>query len=177
MLFFYDLGTIDSGHSYADSCSLDSVTHDVICECHEGYSGPRCEICSENYFGSPELQGGSCSPCDCSNNTDISRPGNCDPITGRCLQCLWNTDGTNCQYCKSGFYGNAFEKNCQDCMCDVLGTDASAGPCDHRTGQCPCLPHVVGSLCDTCEENHWRIASGKGCDPCECDAVGSISDR
>ncbi|XP_057323287.1 laminin subunit beta-1 isoform X1 [Microplitis mediator] len=170
-------GTIDSGHSYAESCSLDPVTHDVICECFDGYVGARCESCAENYFGDPEEPTGSCTACDCSNNTDISRPGNCDPHTGRCLQCLYDTDGPNCQYCKPGFFGNALEKDCRDCMCDVLGTDHAAGPCDHRTGQCPCLPHVIGKLCDSCEENHWRIASGQGCDACECDAVGSVSDK
>ncbi|OAD54662.1 Laminin subunit beta-1 [Eufriesea mexicana] len=170
-------GTLDSGHSYAESCSLDSVTHDVICECFDGYTGPRCESCAENYFGNPEVAGGSCEPCNCNNNTDLRRIGNCDPQTGRCLQCLYNTDGANCQICKAGYYGNALAQDCQDCQCDVLGTDRNAEPCDHRTGQCPCLPHVIGLLCDTCEENHWRIASGQGCDPCECDAVGSISDR
>lgn len=170
-------GTLDSGHSYADSCSLDSITQDVVCECFEGYAGPRCEHCAENYFGNPEVPGGSCEPCDCGNNTDLRRPGNCDPHTGRCLQCLHNTDGHNCQICKPGFYGNALRQDCQDCNCNVLGTNKAAGSCDHRTGQCPCLPHVIGQLCDSCEENHWRIASGEGCDPCECDAVGSLSDR
>ncbi|CAK9826445.1 Laminin subunit beta-1 [Anthophora retusa] len=130
----------------------------------------------ENYFGNPEVPGGSCEPCNCNNNTDLRRPGNCDPHTGRCLQCLYNTDGANCHICKAGFHGNALEQDCQDCQCDVLGTDRNAGPCDHRTGQCPCLPYVIGFFCESCEENHWRIASGQGCDPCECDVVGSLSD-
>ncbi|XP_071580387.1 laminin subunit beta-1 [Temnothorax nylanderi] len=170
-------GTRESGHSYANSCSLDSVTQDVVCECFEGYSGPRCEHCAENYFGDPEVPGGSCQLCECNNNTDLRRPGNCDPHTGHCLQCLFNTDGPTCEVCKAGFYGDALRQDCQDCGCNVLGTDKAAGPCNHRSGQCPCLPHVIGQLCDSCEENHWRIASGQGCDPCECDAVGSISDR
>lgn len=170
-------GTLDSGHSYAESCSLDPVTHDVICECYEGYAGSKCESCADNYFGNPEVPGGSCVACDCSNNTDLYQLGNCDPHTGRCLRCLYDTDGPNCQICKPGFYGDALKQDCRDCQCNVLGTDRTVGTCDHRTGQCPCLPHVVGQLCDSCEENHWRIASGQGCDPCECDVVGSVSDK
>jgi hypothetical protein len=26
-----------------------------------------------------------------------------------------------------------------------------------------------------CKENHWKIASGEGCDACECDEVGSTN--
>lgn len=32
-------GINGSGHSYADRCMLDPYTKDVICNCHEGYSG------------------------------------------------------------------------------------------------------------------------------------------
>lgn len=121
------------------------------------------------------MPGGSCQFCECNNNTDLRRVGNCDPHSGHCLQCLFNTDGPTCEVCKEGFYGDALRQDCQDCRCNILGTDK--GPCSHRTGQCPCLPHVIGQFCDSCEENYWRIASGQGCDPCECDVVGSVSDR
>ncbi|XP_033213933.1 laminin subunit beta-1 [Belonocnema kinseyi] len=179
-------GTYGFGPEGCKACDCDGVgaldnfcdaETDVICECREGYSGPRCDSCAENYYGNPEVPGGSCSACDCSNNTDIYRPGNCDPHTGRCLQCLYNTAGPNCQICKPDYFGNALFKDCQPCGCDVLGTDRDVGSCDHRTGQCPCLPHVIGKLCNACEENHWKIASGQGCDPCECDLVGSVSDK
>uniref|UniRef100_A0ABD2X9T7 Laminin subunit beta-1 n=1 Tax=Trichogramma kaykai TaxID=54128 RepID=A0ABD2X9T7_9HYME len=170
-------GTVDSGHSYADSCSLDPQTQDVVCDCDQGYAGARCDSCADNYFGNPELPGGSCQSCQCNNNTDLARPGNCDPYTGKCLQCLYNTDGFNCQVCKADYYGDALQQNCQACQCNILGTDARAGPCNPTSGQCPCLPHVIGQICDQCEENHWRIASGEGCDPCECDVVGSVSDK
>lgn len=170
-------GTIDSGHSYAQRCSLDPLTLDVVCECSKGYAGPRCDSCAENYFGTPEVQTGRCVLCDCSNNTDPNRHGNCNPHTGRCLQCLYNTDGPNCEICKSDFYGDALRQDCKECRCNVLGTDPRSGPCDHVTGQCACLPNVVGQYCDSCDINHWRIASGEGCDPCDCDAVGSFSDK
>lgn len=149
----------------------------MVCECYEGYGGPRCETCADNFFGNPEVPGGSCERCKCSNNVDPSRSGNCDPRTGRCLQCLYDTSGDHCEVCKPGFYGDALTQDCKDCRCDMRGSNDSTMICDHQTGQCPCLPNVVGQNCDQCEENHWKIGSGVGCEACECDLVGSASEK
>ena len=48
--------------------------------------------------------------------------------------------------------------------------------CDRVTGVCNCLPNVVGEYCDTCLDNHWKIASGEGCEACGCDPVGSTGE-
>ncbi|XP_066997490.2 laminin subunit beta-1 [Anabrus simplex] len=170
-------GTAESGHSYANFCSLDRDTLDVSCECDIGYAGARCDVCADNYFGNPETPGGSCRACNCSKNIDISRPGNCDVRTGECLQCLFNTEGFNCHVCKAGYYGDAINQLCTECVCDLLGTDNSSGICDRNTGQCPCLPNVIGQKCDQCAENHWKIASGTGCEPCDCDPIGSTDEQ
>ena len=45
--------------------------------------------------------------------------------------------------------------------------------CDRKDGTCHCLPNVQGKFCSDCIENHWKIASGEGCEHCECDPVGS----
>ncbi|XP_021926605.1 laminin subunit beta-1 isoform X2 [Zootermopsis nevadensis] len=169
--------TVESGHSYATRCALDARTQDVVCECSVGYAGPRCDVCADNYFGNPERPGGSCRSCNCSNNIDVSRPGNCDIRTGECLQCLFNTEGFNCQICKAGYYGDAVNQECKECTCNLLGTDAEAGPCDRNTGQCSCRPNVIGLNCDQCKENHWKIASGMGCEACDCDPVGSGAEQ
>lgn len=42
-----------------------------------------------------------------------------------------------------------------------MGTNATAGACDRVTGQCPCLPNVVGQQCESCAAHHFNIASGK----------------
>jgi len=154
-------------------CSLDPRTRDAVCECQEGYSGPRCDQCADNYYGQPALAGGACLPCDCSGNTDLSRPGNCHPDTGRCLQCLFDTGGENCGRCRPGFWGDALNRTCRECTCDLMGSEPTEEICDHVTGRCPCLPNVVGLSCDQCAVNHWRIYSGQGCDPCDCDDTGS----
>ncbi|ODN04402.1 Laminin subunit beta-1 [Orchesella cincta] len=170
-------GTISEGHSFASRCALDKQTNDVICECQEGYAGPRCDTCGDNYFGNPEVPGGECRSCSCNNNIDISRPGNCDLKTGECLQCLFNTEGFSCEHCMSGFYGDAISQMCRSCVCNILGTDGAAGACDRITGQCPCLPNVIGTSCDECREDHWKIASGEGCEACDCDPIGSLSTQ
>ncbi|XP_047469022.1 laminin subunit beta-1-like isoform X2 [Penaeus chinensis] len=170
-------GTVDSGHSFADRCALDPRTKDVVCECADGYAGSRCDVCADNYFGNPEVPGGQCESCDCSNNIDISRPGNCDSRSGECIQCLFNSFGFNCERCRPGFYGDALNQQCRECVCNILGTNQTIEFCDHETGQCPCLPNVLGLECDRCAANHWKIASGIGCERCACDPVGSYSEQ
>lgn len=170
-------GVKSVGNSFADRCDLDSDTKDVICYCAEGYAGSRCDVCADNFYGRPEELGGFCSPCDCNDNIDPTKPGNCDPHTGKCLQCLHNTDGDHCEVCKEGYYGDALSKSCIKCNCSELGTNFTIGNCDSFTGQCPCFKNVMGLNCDQCTENHWRIALGTGCDPCDCDLVGSVSSQ
>lgn len=170
-------GTVDTGHSYARHCILDPRTQDVVCQCDPGYTGTRCEICANNYYGNPEVLGGKCTPCNCSNNVDTTKPGNCDPHTGKCLQCLFNTEGFNCEVCRAGYYGDAIQKLCKGCSCSLLGTDSKQGTCDRVSGQCPCLPNVIGLNCDQCTANHWKIASGVGCELCLCDPIGSKSEQ
>ncbi|XP_053600524.1 laminin subunit beta-1 [Plodia interpunctella] len=162
-------------NNHADSCELDSDTKDVLCECKQGYAGALCDVCADNYYGDPIT--GTCEKCECNENIDITKPGNCDPYTGQCLQCLHNTAGDHCEVCEEGYYGNALEKACFKCNCSVLGTNFTRGNCDGITGQCPCFNNVMGINCDQCTENHWRIALGTGCDPCDCDPIGSLSPQ
>lgn len=105
--------TISSGHTHANVCQLDTRTQDMVCYCREGYSGSRCDICAENYFGNPDKPGGNCEKCECSENVDLGRAGNCDLKTGKCLQCLYDTTGDNCEVCRDGFYGDALHQDCR----------------------------------------------------------------
>lgn len=168
---------VATGHNNARECQLDYRNNDMICYCKEGFSGAKCDICADNYFGHPELTNGTCTPCDCSDNIDLNVAGNCDLQTGQCLQCLNNTAGYKCEYCRDGFFGDAFNDDCRQCDCDVLGTDSSILHCDRTTGQCPCLKNVDGIRCDRCKTDFWKIASGEGCEPCDCDERGAVSKQ
>lgn len=169
--------TVSSGNSHADGCSLDSRNNNMNCHCKEGYDGQRCDICADNHFGDAETPGGACQKCNCSNNIDLYDTGNCDRRTGQCQRCLYDTTGDHCELCRDGYFGNALEQNCVQCDCDFLGTNKTLQHCDRFTGQCPCYPHVRGLRCDECVENHWKIASGEGCEACDCDPIGSIAEQ
>ena len=99
----------------------------------------------------------------------------CDSKDGKCLKCLFNTEGDRCQGCRSGFYGEALKQNCLQCVCNSMGTNMSdpINICDRKTGQCRCLPGVTGKECDQCLADHWNLSSGKGCESCGCDKSGS----
>uniref|UniRef100_A0A8C2ICI1 Laminin, beta 2 (laminin S) n=1 Tax=Cyprinus carpio TaxID=7962 RepID=A0A8C2ICI1_CYPCA len=165
----------NSGRHFAASCYQDNRNKQVVCNCNQGYTGPRCDECAPGYYGDPSKPGGRCQPCRCSNNIDLSDPEACDKRTGQCLKCLYNTEGPDCGVCKSGYYGDASRRNCRKCTCNFLGTERSQClsrddcVCQRATGQCQCLPHVIGQTCDHCAPNYWNLASGRGCEPCGCD--------
>uniref|UniRef100_A0A673B7E1 Laminin subunit beta-1-like n=1 Tax=Sphaeramia orbicularis TaxID=375764 RepID=A0A673B7E1_9TELE len=167
-----------SGRQFADSCYL--LSNQLVCVCSPGYRGARCDECAPGYFGNPLVPGGRCMPCQCNNNIDMHDPGSCDAHTGACLKCLYHTQGYGCQHCKLGYYGNAATQSCRKCMCYSVGTvpQGCSSPdgcqCDQHSGQCPCLPNVVGQNCDRCAADTWNIASRMGCQRCDCDPVHSF---
>jgi len=158
---------------HADSCYYDSRLESVVCQCDIGYKAPDCGTCDDNYFGNPRDDNGTCDLCLCNNNIDPDDQGNCDADTGECLKCLFHTEGFNCEKCAPGYYGDALNQNCAACVCNPIGTNMSAGECDRITGQCPCLPNVVGLSCDMSGPAHYNMTEGEGSKPCNCDPLGS----
>ena len=68
------------------------------------------------------------------------------------------------------------------CNCFASGTKLPAGykagqpiSCN-QDGKCECRKNVIGDRCDTCPAGHWNVASGKGCETCNCDKEGSLGD-
>ncbi|XP_075453399.1 laminin subunit alpha-2 isoform X2 [Ascaphus truei] len=166
---------IDS-NNFSPTCHLDQ-TRGLICdECPPGYTGQRCERCAEGFFGQPLVPGGSCKPCKCNDNLDLSTPGCCDIQTGACRICKPGTTGEYCDKCANGYFGDALgARNCQPCNCHVNGSSLTT--CNLQTGQCECKNNVVGRQCDECLPNCWWDSEKQICLPCGCSVSGSMSLR
>lgn len=157
----------------------------IMCtECPTGYSGHRCDVCSDGYYGDPTGRFGPPSPCqicECNQNIDTNAIGNCNTTTGECLRCIHNTGGSRCEICLQGFYGNALvlpKGDCKRCECYPLGTESdSTGEaiCGSSTGACLCKDRVIGRNCDKCEDGFYNLQSGEGCQNCNCDPIGSFN--
>ncbi|XP_052646644.1 laminin subunit beta-4 [Harpia harpyja] len=176
-------GAPTSNRYFARSCYQDPQSAQLVCNCLEGYSGNRCDECPSGFYKNPGSPGLDCAPCPCNNNIDVTDPESCNRVTGECTKCLHNTHGANCQFCKPGYFGSALDQSCQKCTCNPAGVCPAVCPggdaaclCDPATGACPCLPNVVGVTCNQCASGYWDLASGKGCQICDCDPKNSQSN-
>uniref|UniRef100_A0A8C5X712 Laminin subunit gamma 1 n=1 Tax=Malurus cyaneus samueli TaxID=2593467 RepID=A0A8C5X712_9PASS len=144
----------------------------------------RCELCDDAYFGDPLGENGAVRPCrlcQCNDNIDPNAVGNCDRQTGECLKCIHNTAGFYCDRCKDGFFGNPLApdpaQKCRACHCNPYGTVNQQTICNQVTGQCECLSHVTGRDCSACEPGFFNLQSGRGCERCNCHALGSTNGQ
>uniref|UniRef100_A0A3B3SLY0 Basement membrane-specific heparan sulfate proteoglycan core protein n=1 Tax=Paramormyrops kingsleyae TaxID=1676925 RepID=A0A3B3SLY0_9TELE len=161
-------------NNFSPTCHLDSGGELICDRCQPGYAGPRCDRCSNGFFGQPTELGGSCQPCQCNGNLDLSSPRSCDPVTGTCLRCRPGYGGVVCETCGEGYFGDAVvARNCQPCQCH--GNGSLSEVCHHETGQCSCKEHVIGRQCDKCVATTFGVQSGRGCIPCNCNSFGSKS--
>uniref|UniRef100_A0A674HEF4 Laminin subunit beta 4 n=1 Tax=Taeniopygia guttata TaxID=59729 RepID=A0A674HEF4_TAEGU len=177
-------GAPTSNRYFARSCYQDSQSAQLVCNCLEGYSGKQCDKCPSGFYKNLSSPGLDCAPCPCNNNIDLTDPESCNRVTGECTKCLHNTHGANCQFCKPGYFGSALNQSCQSCTCNSAGVHPAMCPggdaaclCDPATGACPCLPNVLGATCDQCASGYWDLASGKGCQTCDCDPKNSQSNQ
>ncbi|XP_012576653.1 PREDICTED: laminin subunit gamma-3 [Condylura cristata] len=167
------------------ACVVMPDSSEVVCtHCPLGQRGQRCEVCDDGFFGDPLGLSGPprpCQRCQCSGNVDPNAVGNCDSLSGRCLRCLHHTTGDSCDRCREGFFGDALAPRpahkCTPCSCNPEGSIGEQRPCDPRTGQCPCLPHVTGRDCGRCSPGFYGLRPGRGCLSCQCHPLGSQEDQ
>lgn len=198
-------------HYHGSACHADEETHHIVCLCAPGYTGegqtgtmlqdpskraeipsatphvptgPRCDRCSPGYFGTPEMEGGVCRPCQCNNNIDTSDPGACDPHTGHCRRCLYHTAGPRCAQCQPGYFGNALQRSCRRELgrglwaCEVLGWREAEPPAPHGCPPpvgCSCDPR--GTLSAHCTAGTCSCDRATGACACRANVVGRSCDR
>ncbi|XP_063681285.1 laminin subunit gamma-1-like [Bolinopsis microptera] len=151
------------------------------CFCREGWTGRRCDVCSDGWY----LSGGECSPCECSVLGSVSET--CDQDSGECEcrvgyrgrtcgqcterkfsfpkcteSCSENRAGVRCETCLDGFYLDGGQ--CRACKCSPHSS------CDRSTGACSCLDGYVGPSCDSCVS---ELLPYPDCRNCSCNHFGT----
>ncbi|KAG8222837.1 hypothetical protein J437_LFUL010340 [Ladona fulva] len=158
-----------------------------ICRCPPGYEGASCQHCSYGYVRVSGRYGPECRQCDCNGHA-----ATCDPVTGRCARCEHNTYGEHCEYCSTGFFGDArvgTPDDCQQCRCPHHVKSNNFSPtCERREGApsgyiCTRLrtshiypPNDTNQLHSRCGPGHFGnpMEIGSVCRPCQCGS-GSTS--
>ncbi|XP_053865478.1 basement membrane-specific heparan sulfate proteoglycan core protein isoform X4 [Malaclemys terrapin pileata] len=154
------------------------------CTCPPGYRGPSCQDCDVGYARTTSgLYLGTCKRCDCSGHS-----GECDAETGDCQNCQDNTEGTRCERCQPGYYGDAQRgtpADCQPCPCHgPYATSQATKTCFLDTDGQPtcdaCTTGYVGRQCQRCAPGYVGNPSlGQPCREltghCSCDPQGSVS--
>ncbi|XP_051893430.1 LOW QUALITY PROTEIN: laminin subunit gamma-3-like [Pristis pectinata] len=147
------------------------------CVCPEGYIGQFCESCAPDYkreipFGGPIIP---CVPCTCNHH------GTCDPESGIC-QCLHNTNGSSCEQCAKGYYGNPFRgryNDCKPCPCP----DQSNCAMIEETKEVVCIScpkGQTGNRCEICDDGFFGDPLGQNqfvrpCRLCYCNGNADLN--
>jgi laminin alpha 1/2 len=85
----------------------------------------------------------------------------------KCDACKEGYTGDRCDRCAPGYYGSptVAGQTCKTCECNPDGVKVGS-TCDPQTGQCQCLPGILGRACDQCGPR-FAVVGGK----CECKYV------
>lgn len=124
------------------------VTWVEQCDCPLGYSGLSCEQCAPGFTKTaPDI----CEPCQC-NGFSVD----CDPDTGICTNCTQSTEGSSCEACRQGHYGDPSRGiSCEPCPCPLVQ------PNGQFSNECILLPNSQ-AMCTNCPRGH----TGQNCESC-----------
>ncbi|KFQ40460.1 Laminin subunit beta-3, partial [Mesitornis unicolor] len=163
------------------------------CVCQHNTAGPNCDRCAALYNDQPwapaeDDDPHECQRCDCNGH---SASCHFDPELyrasggvsgGVCDDCQHNTEGTNCERCKTNYFRNQQQdlthpEACLPCECDPDGT-VPGSVCDALTGRCVCKENVQGDRCHLCKPGFAQLAHANptGCRRCTCNVLGSRQD-
>ena len=182
-------------NSHADYCDPESGK----CECSHNTAGHNCEICADGFYGNA-LDGtpDDCQQCPCpviEDENGVTRVGACFEVAGDsnspiCTECPEGRDGTRCELCADGYFGdpNGLEgpvRPCQKCNCNGNVDPNAIGNCDRKTGEClRCIDDTAGFNCERCKSGFFGSATAvrkrgdpQNCQPCQCYPPGTYPDE
>eukprot|EP00079_Xenopus_tropicalis_P034363 XP_017948134.1 PREDICTED: netrin-4 [Xenopus tropicalis] len=159
------------------------------CICKHNTAGPHCEHCAPLYndqlweaANGKTGEANTCKKCKCNGHADSCHfdmdvwLGSGNRTGGVCDNCQHNTEGSQCQRCKPGFFRDlkmpfSAPDACKACSCHPIGSAVlpfgNITLCDPTNGDCPCKPGVAGPHCDQCMVGYWGFGE-YGCRPCDC---------
>ncbi|CAF1607632.1 unnamed protein product [Rotaria magnacalcarata] len=111
--------------------------------------------------------------CNCNGHSSTCSPD------GQCINCQHNTVGYNCEFCATGYEGDARRGTPYDCQPIQITQPSSrcnpSGTHMERGGRCICKYNVEGDRCDQCKRNHFYLnpTTPNGCLPCFCSGVST----
>ncbi|NWI49903.1 LAMB3 protein, partial [Calyptomena viridis] len=192
-------------HGHADHCAPSGDQHttggDTLslqqvhghCVCQHNTAGPHCERCADLYNARPwapaeDRDPHECQRCNCNGHSvschfdpELYRASR-GASGGVCDNCQHNTEGNNCERCKTNYFRNQQQdlthpEACLPCECDPDGT-VPGSVCDPVTGRCVCKENVQGDRCHLCKPGFTQLgnANPMGCRRCTCNALGTRQD-
>ncbi|KAK3888300.1 hypothetical protein Pcinc_007633, partial [Petrolisthes cinctipes] len=206
--YFYSIKDISIGgrcvcNGHADNCETNDRQQVARCSCVHNTCGDKCDTCCPLYNQQPwragnSSDGGVCEECQCHDHSDkcvydsdvatnrlsLNARGEYDG-GGKCLNCRDNTEGINCEKCKSGFFrpqgtSPSASRPCTPCSCAGPGTTGECVQDDSQfnlglfPGACICKRGFDGPRCDKCAKGYRRFPV---CEECPCNRAGSLSEE
>ncbi|NWS77066.1 LAMB3 protein, partial [Crotophaga sulcirostris] len=192
-------------HGHADHCAPsdhpNAVRSKVLslqqvqgrCVCQHNTAGPNCDRCAALYNARPWAPAEDNDPHECQRCNCNGHSASChfDPELyrasggvsgGVCDDCQHNTEGNNCERCKTNYFRNQRQdlthpETCLPCECDPDGT-VPGSICDPLTGRCVCKENVQGDRCHLCKPGFAQLANANplGCHRCSCNVLGTRQD-
>ncbi|MGH0134036.1 UNVERIFIED_CONTAM: hypothetical protein FKN15_022884 [Acipenser sinensis] len=136
--------------SYSNVCDLESGK----CACRPNVTGEKCNQCLPGHFGLSSGLG--CQTCNCNLAGSVS--DTCDD-EGQC-PCVPGVTGEKCDTCAHGFY-DFQDDGCTRKYCE---------------GQSSMVKHIKHDNTWQTIPGHFGLSSGLGCQTCNCNLAGSVSD-
>ncbi|CAG2113222.1 unnamed protein product [Medioppia subpectinata] len=157
-----------SGLTCSDIQSCDRCLKNPLCGWCDDGTGTGVGICLEGASTGPYKWNGThyslimsacpandwhfahCPECQCNGHSHCLSPNVCQK------PCNHLTEGSHCQYCMAGYYGNPMNGgNCTPCSCHSHSVF-----CNRESGKCHCTTKgITGHHCEKCDEQNNYIGN------------------